>query len=64
LKKSSPGLYDRVVRQRNARWLTAVDARLKTKGETVMVVGMGHLIGADGLPAQLRAQGFDVEGPR
>jgi hypothetical protein len=64
LKKSSPGLYDRVVRQRNARWLKAVDERLKAKGETVMVVGMGHLIGSDGLPAQLRAQGFEVEGPR
>jgi uncharacterized protein YbaP (TraB family) len=64
LKKSSPTLYDRVVTQRNARWVKAIDARLKGKGETVIVVGMGHLIGPDGLPARLRAQGFQVDGPR
>ena len=64
LKKSSPTLYDRVVTQRNARWVKAIDARLKGSGETVIVVGMGHLIGSDGLPARLRAQGLDVTGPR
>ncbi len=64
LKKNSPTLYDRVVTQRNARWVKAVDERLKASGETVIVVGMGHLIGPDGLPARLRAQGFQVTGPR
>ena len=64
LKKNSPTLYDRVVTQRNARWVKAVDERLKSSGETVIVVGMGHLIGPDGLPARLRAQGFQVTGPR
>ena len=64
LRKDTPGLYDRVVRQRNARWVQAIDARLKQKGRTVMIVGMGHLIGPDGVPAQLRAQGIEVDGPR
>jgi hypothetical protein len=64
LRKTTPGLYDRVVRQRNARWVQAIDARLKAKGRTVMVVGMGHLIGPDGVPARLRAQGIEVDGPR
>lgn len=63
LRKSSPGLYARVVTQRNARWVQAIDQRLKGKGETVIVVGMGHLIGPDGVPARLRAQGFKVDGP-
>ena len=64
LKKSSPALFDRVVSQRNARWVQALDERLKGKGETVMVVGMGHLIGPGGVPARLRAQGVEVDGPR
>ena len=64
LKRSSPGLYARVVTQRNARWVQAIDERLKGSGRTVIVVGMGHLIGKDGLPAQLRAQGYQVDGPR
>ena len=64
LKKSSPDLFDRVVSQRNARWVQALDERLKGKGQTVMVVGMGHLIGPGGVPARLRAQGVEVDGPR
>ena len=64
LKKNSPTLYDRVVTQRNSRWVKAIDERLKGHGETVIVVGMGHLIGPDGVPARLRAQGYKVEGPR
>jgi uncharacterized protein YbaP (TraB family) len=64
LQKSSPGLYQRVVAQRNARWVKAVEARLSGSGHTVIVVGMGHLVGRDGLPAQLRAAGYEVDGPR
>ena len=64
LRKSSPGLYRRVVAQRNANWVAAIDRRLKGKGETLIVVGMGHLIGPDGVPAQLRRQGYEVIGPR
>ena len=29
----------------------------------IAVVGVGHLIGPDGLPAQLRAKGIRVDGP-
>ncbi len=63
LRKEAPGLYARVVQQRNARWTDAVVSRLKGSGHTVIVVGMGHLIGKDGLPAQLRARGYAVDGP-
>ena len=40
---------------------TELDARLKGKGRTVVVVGVGHLVGRTGLPARLRAKGL-VEG--
>lgn len=63
LRKAAPGLYARVVLQRNARWTQALATRLKGSGRTVVIVGMGHLIGPDGLPAQLRARGYSVEGP-
>ena len=63
LRKSAPGLYARVVQQRNARWVQALLARLQGSGHTVVIVGMGHLVGPDGLPAQLRAHGYEVEGP-
>lgn len=63
LREASPGLYDRLVTQRNAAWVQALDKRLKGKGRTVVVVGVGHLIGEGGLPARLRALGYSVKGP-
>lgn len=60
---SAPGVYRTMVVERNRRWLEAIEARLKAPGEALMVVGVGHLIGPDGLPALLRAKGLTVEGP-
>lgn len=64
MRKSSPALYRRFIVERNARWMDALRARLDGSGRTVVVVGAGHLLGPDGLPARLRALGYDVEGPR
>jgi uncharacterized protein YbaP (TraB family) len=63
LRKASPALYRRLVVDRNRRWTTVIDQRLKGKGRTVVIVGMGHLVGKDGLPTALRALGYRVEGP-
>lgn len=63
IRKSSPTLFRRLVSDRNARWTLTLNERLKGHGRTVVVVGMGHLIGPDGVPARLRALGYEVEGP-
>ena len=63
LRKVSPVLFQRILTDRNARWAVALDRRLKGHGRTVVVVGMGHLIGPQGVPARLRALGYRVEGP-
>lgn len=63
LREASPELYRRLVTDRNAAWAQTLDARLKGHGRSVVVVGAGHLVGADGLPARLRALGYSVQGP-
>jgi uncharacterized protein len=63
LRKASPGLFDRLVTRRNANWTQELDARLKGSGRTVVVVGVGHLVGPAGVPARLRALGYSVAGP-
>jgi len=63
LRAAAPGLYARLVTQRNERWIKTIRARLDGSGKTVVVVGVGHLVGADGLPTRLRALGYEVEGP-
>ena len=63
MRKVSPILYQRLLAERNAAWTRTLDLRLKGKGRTVVVVGIGHLIGRDGVPARLRGRGYSVEGP-
>lgn len=63
LRAAAPEIYERLVVQRNIAWTKTLDARLKGRGRTVVVVGVGHLIGPGGLPARLRALGYSVEGP-
>lgn len=63
LRQASPDLFRRIVTERNDRWLAALRKRLAGRGRTVVVVGVGHLIGGGGLPARLRALGYSVEGP-
>jgi uncharacterized protein YbaP (TraB family) len=63
LAKASPAVYRTMVVQRNQRWLRVILDRLGRPGESVMVVGVGHLIGPDGLPTLLRANGIRVDGP-
>ncbi|MFC3080634.1 TraB/GumN family protein [Phenylobacterium terrae] len=63
LRAAAPVIYRRVVTERNAVWARELDARLKGRGRTVVVVGVGHLIGPESLPAKLRALGYTVEGP-
>ena len=63
LRKASPNIYRRMLLDRNTAWVAALDQRLKGHGKTVVVVGVGHLIGEAGAPARLRALGYSVEGP-
>ncbi|HEY5070889.1 MAG TPA: TraB/GumN family protein [Caulobacteraceae bacterium] len=63
LEKASPGAYRRLITDRNRRWTVVIRRLLAHPGATLIVVGMGHLIGPGGVPALLRAEGFHVSGP-
>ncbi len=63
LQRVSPRLYDRLIVKRNRRWAAKLAERMRSPGQIVVVVGIGHLIGKDGLPAMLRARGLQVDGP-
>lgn len=63
MRRRMPALYRRLVTGRNLAWSRAIEQRLRGSGRTVVVVGAGHLVGPDGLPALLRKHGVAVEGP-
>lgn len=63
MRRKAPGEYRALVVERNKNWVPLILDRLNGDGEAVMVVGVGHLVGPDSVPALLRAKGISVEGP-
>ena len=63
VRAKTPQLYRTLIRDRNRRWVGAIEQRLAGQGRSVMIVGVGHLLGKDGVPDQLRRLGYVVEGP-
>ncbi|MGC1302411.1 MAG: TraB/GumN family protein [Caulobacteraceae bacterium] len=63
MQQEDHGLYERLIVDRNRRFASRI-AQLAHEGRNVfVVVGVGHLVGADGVPALLRQDGLKVEGP-
>ena len=63
LRTEAPGTYQRLVVDRNRRWVDQIMKLLEGRKRIFIVVGVGHLVGADSVPALLRARGVNVEGP-
>ncbi|HTN41019.1 MAG TPA: TraB/GumN family protein, partial [Asticcacaulis sp.] len=57
---ADPAGYDSLIVQRNRAWLPAIEKALSEKGTTFVTVGATHLIGPDGLVAQLRGHAYPV----
>ncbi len=56
-----PTLYNSMVLERNNAWVPQIEAMLKTKDVEFVLVGALHLLGEDGVLAQLAARGYDVQ---
>jgi hypothetical protein len=58
---SSPELYQSLMVQRNRLWIEQIDDLLDDDRDYLVVVGALHLVGPDGLPAQLASRGLNVD---
>ena len=64
VRKDDAALYRRVLVDRNRRFAARIEQMLRSgHGRVLVVVGAGHLVGPDGVPAMLRRDGVRVEGP-
>lgn len=54
-------LYDRLIDDRNARWVAPLEALLADNDESLVIVGAAHLVGPNGVPALLEQRGYTVE---
>lgn len=56
-----PGLYQRLIVERNKNWLVQLKPLLDQPGTTLVVVGALHLVGADSVVELLKEQGYTVK---
>lgn len=60
-REGYPELYQVIFVQRNNAWMDVLMQEMQGSGVDFVAVGAGHLLGDDGLVAQLRARGVTVE---
>ncbi|HEY7740700.1 MAG TPA: TraB/GumN family protein [Steroidobacteraceae bacterium] len=58
--RDHPGLDERLIYERNARWVEQLEAMLDGGDDVLLVVGALHLAGPRGLPALLERRGLKV----
>ena len=58
--KLYPKLYQTLIVDRNDKWVRNIEGYLNGSGNTMVVVGAAHLVGADGLVNLLRKRGYKV----
>lgn len=56
-----PGLYERLIVERNQNWMLRLEPLLDRPGTTLVVVGALHLVGAESVVELLRKQGYAVK---
>jgi uncharacterized protein len=61
IKTRQPKLYKKLITDRNRNWLPLIDAYQKTPRTEFILVGVGHLVGPDGIIETLKKKGYKVD---
>lgn len=56
-----PGVFQRMLVDRNAAWIPQIEALLRGRDDVLVVVGAAHLVGEHGVVSMLRQRGYTVE---
>jgi uncharacterized protein YbaP (TraB family) len=56
-----PAFADRLLGQRNRRWIPRIEGYMKSGQVYFVIAGAGHMGGSDGVVALLRSRGYTVE---
>ena len=56
-----PDLYEKVLVERNRRWLADIEKLVQQGSDAMVVVGAAHLVGKDSVVEMLKAKGYSVE---
>ncbi len=53
-----PEIRNALFTRRNSLWASHIEELMKKDGDTIIIVGAGHLVGEQGVPALLRQKGY------
>ncbi|WP_040308581.1 TraB/GumN family protein [Asticcacaulis biprosthecium] len=60
LAKSDPEIYRWLLSDRHKAWLPRIEGMMNTPGTAFVTLGAAHMVGPDGIVAELRRRGYDV----
>ena len=61
LRQANPGIAQKLLDRRNARWVTRIEAEMKTGKPTAIVAGAGHFSGPGSVIALLQERGYRIK---
>ncbi len=61
MKIDYPKLYQSMIVDRNNNWLPQIESLLKTDPKEFVLVGVGHMIGENGILKKLEKRGYKIE---
>lgn len=61
MEQNTPGVYQSLLLDRNHKWMPKIEAMFNDADTELVLVGVAHLVGDDGLVQLLRARGYQVE---
>ncbi|MFP4037883.1 MAG: TraB/GumN family protein, partial [Desulfobacteraceae bacterium] len=56
-----PDLYQRFIVERNNRWIPDIQSLFDRHGNTLVIVGAGHLVGDQGMIRLLEKKGYQLD---
>lgn len=61
MRDTDPAVYQALVVNRNKNWVKDIKTLMEGDEDALIIVGAGHLVGDEGVPAMLKAEGYTVE---
>ncbi len=61
MRKEHPKLYKRLLTDRNRDWIPHLEALMDSGKRTLVIVGVGHLVGKDSVINLLKSKGYKVK---
>ncbi len=61
MRKESPKLYKKLITDRNRDWIPHLETLMDSGKRTLVIVGVGHLVGEDSVINLLKSRGYKVK---